>query len=148
MEIGWEHRDTVESPSTSRRGPACNGWDFRKYSADIESARYLVNIGSKLSAHLQTILDRDRLMHPVANIQPSSSSIGPGQYSSNILNISRNQNHCKVPSNNISLKSYKYNPPIQGVPKTSQELRMLSPSLCIQRSQCNCPYCCSQLSEM
>ena len=32
--------------------------------------------------------------------------------------------------------------------KTSQELRMLSPSLCIQRSQCNCSYCCSQLSEM
>ena len=32
--------------------------------------------------------------------------------------------------------------------KTSQELRMLSPSLSIQRSQCNCPYCCSQLSEM
>ena len=32
--------------------------------------------------------------------------------------------------------------------KTSQELRMLSPSLCIQRSKCNCSYCCSQLSEM
>ena len=32
--------------------------------------------------------------------------------------------------------------------KTSQELRMLSPSLCIQRSHCNCSYCCSQLSEM
>ena len=32
--------------------------------------------------------------------------------------------------------------------KTSQELRMLSPSLCIQRSQCYCSYCCSQLSEM
>ena len=32
--------------------------------------------------------------------------------------------------------------------KTSQELRMLSPSLSIQRSQCNCPYWCSQLSEM
>merc|ERR1711947_21556 len=32
--------------------------------------------------------------------------------------------------------------------KTSQELRMLSPSLSIQRSQCNCPYCCSQLLEM
>ena len=32
--------------------------------------------------------------------------------------------------------------------RTSQELRMLSPSLCIQRSQCNCSYCCSQLSEM
>ena len=31
--------------------------------------------------------------------------------------------------------------------KTSQELRMLSPSLSIQRSQCNCPYCCSQLSD-
>ena len=110
MEIGWEQRDTLESPSTSRRGPVCIGWDFRKYSAYIESAQYLVDIGSKLSAHLQTILDRDRLMHPVANIQPSSSSIGPGQYSSNILNISRNQNHCKVPSNKISLKSY--NPPI------------------------------------
>ena len=32
--------------------------------------------------------------------------------------------------------------------QTSQELRMLSPSLCIQRSQCNCSYCCSQLSKM
>ena len=32
--------------------------------------------------------------------------------------------------------------------KTSQELWMLSPSLYIQRSQCNCSYCCSQLSEM
>ena len=32
--------------------------------------------------------------------------------------------------------------------KTSQELRMLSPSLCIQRSQYNCSYSCSQLSEM
>ena len=32
--------------------------------------------------------------------------------------------------------------------KASQELRMLSPSLSIQRSQCNCPYCCSQLTEM
>ena len=32
--------------------------------------------------------------------------------------------------------------------KTSRELRMLSPSLSIQRSQCNCSYCCSQLSEM
>ena len=32
--------------------------------------------------------------------------------------------------------------------KTSQELRMLSPSLCIQSSQCNCSHCCSQLSEM
>ena len=28
------------------------------------------------------------------------------------------------------------------------ELRMLSPSFCIQRSQCNCSYCCFQLSEM
>ena len=36
----------------------------------------------------------------------------------------------------------------KGSIKTSQELRMLSPSLCIQRSQCNCSYCCSQLSEM
>ena len=26
--------------------------------------------------------------------------------------------------------------------KTMQELRMLSPSHCIQRSQCNCSYCC------
>ena len=34
------------------------------------------------------------------------------------------------------------------VHETSQELRMLSPSLSIQRSQCNCSYCCSQLSEM
>ena len=30
----------------------------------------------------------------------------------------------------------------------SQELRMLSPSLCIQRSQCNYSYCCFQFSEM
>ena len=36
----------------------------------------------------------------------------------------------------------------QQLTKTSQELWMLSPSLCIQRSQCNCSYCCSQLSEM
>ena len=28
------------------------------------------------------------------------------------------------------------------------ELRMLSPSFCIQRSQCNCSYCCFQLREM
>ena len=28
------------------------------------------------------------------------------------------------------------------------KLRMLSPSLCIQWSQCDCSYCCSQLSEM
>ena len=28
------------------------------------------------------------------------------------------------------------------------ELRMLSPSFCIQRSQCNCSYCCFQLWEM
>ena len=34
------------------------------------------------------------------------------------------------------------------ITRTSQELRMLSPSLCIQRSQCICSYCCSQLSEM
>ena len=26
--------------------------------------------------------------------------------------------------------------------ETSQELRMLSPSFSVQRSQCNCPYCC------
>ena len=32
--------------------------------------------------------------------------------------------------------------------KTSQELRMLSLSLFIQRSQSNCEYCCSQLSAM
>ena len=32
--------------------------------------------------------------------------------------------------------------------ETSQELRMLSPSLCIQRSQCNCSYCCSQVSSL
>ena len=28
------------------------------------------------------------------------------------------------------------------------ELQMLSPSFCIQRSQCNCSYCCFQLREM
>ena len=32
--------------------------------------------------------------------------------------------------------------------KTSLELRMLSPSLFIQGSECKCQYCCSQLSEM
>ena len=31
--------------------------------------------------------------------------------------------------------------------QTSQELRMLSPSICIQRSQCNYSYCCSHCQK-
>ena len=37
---------------------------------------------------------------------------------------------------------------IKNEKKTSQKLRMLSPSLFIQGPQCNYQYCCSQLSEM
>ena len=36
----------------------------------------------------------------------------------------------------------------QSLKKTLQELRMLSPSLFIQGSQCKCWYCCSQLSDV
>ena len=48
--------------------------------------------------------------------------------------------------NNVFISNKKLN--FNDLVRTSQELRMLSPSLCIQRSHCNCSHCCSQLSEM
>ena len=52
--------------------------------------------------------------------------------------------HSAQPESQYSLQITVKWPPS----KTWQELRMPSPSLSIKRSQCNCPYCCSQLSEM